>query len=578
MPQQSSPPEMTSEEGRGAKSTRVAVIGSGLPGLLVAFKLKRRGHKVTVFEELDATGGCCRTIETDGYLLEAGPQFLQSSCSVDALVIEVGLERDVCRCKRKVGCVAKDSKVHRIPQNPLEVLASSILGSTKSKCGDHVEPLRPLNSIAGLGFGKKFLLSGHIYQEATRSKTTGSQPFFRMGPPRPSNPAFLSFRRGMRTLPERLEEKVGEANILVSTQVDALERKENAASGRCEWEISYKSSKLFGGVGKSTFDAVVLALGLNRVKEIQFVEDGARTGLDWIPEERTRDVSLLVLGFAKPSAGGVWPHRAEGGRYNHLVVSRQNYASICRSFHTALFPGRGFGPKGASLVTVFLKHEKVRQMSEAEMLRGALREVKTYLGIGPAQGQTKPDLCHFVQWKDGLPIHSPSSLAKVCAAQDALEDMPGIFVMRSLAELAESGSPGSINSAVPHASTVASRVDAYAHQCSAQEERLRRAREKGNVVVLDDILQAQRKLRARTRERQKPQFDPLRPLSLADRAAKSARETPSSAQRRAQAQVESELNKEKALGRSERISALAEIRAEKLRAREKWRRRQQEDH
>ena len=42
--------------------------------------------------------------------------------------------------------------------------------------------------------------------------------------------------------------------------------------------------------------------------------------------------------------------------------------------------------------------------------------------------------------------------------------------------------------------------------------------------------------------------------------------------------MESELNKEKALGRSERISALAEIRAEKLRAREKWRRRQQEDH
>ena len=51
----------------------VIILGSGLTGLSAAVALKRRGIAVTVLESAARAGGAVQTEESDGFLVECGP-------------------------------------------------------------------------------------------------------------------------------------------------------------------------------------------------------------------------------------------------------------------------------------------------------------------------------------------------------------------------------------------------------------------------------------------------------------------------------------------------------------------------
>ena len=55
---------------------RVGIIGGGLAGLACAYRLKRRGIEATVFEASPRPGGRTRVERKDGFLLDAGAQYL----------------------------------------------------------------------------------------------------------------------------------------------------------------------------------------------------------------------------------------------------------------------------------------------------------------------------------------------------------------------------------------------------------------------------------------------------------------------------------------------------------------------
>src|SRR5204863_6672725 len=51
----------------------VAVVGAGIAGLVIAYRLARAGARVVVLEELDAPGGVIRSQRWEGALVEGGP-------------------------------------------------------------------------------------------------------------------------------------------------------------------------------------------------------------------------------------------------------------------------------------------------------------------------------------------------------------------------------------------------------------------------------------------------------------------------------------------------------------------------
>ena len=67
---------MTGHVGKVKNPENIAVIGAGIGGLCTAARLAKAGHKVTIFEASDRTGGKCRTEWIGRYAFDTGPSLL----------------------------------------------------------------------------------------------------------------------------------------------------------------------------------------------------------------------------------------------------------------------------------------------------------------------------------------------------------------------------------------------------------------------------------------------------------------------------------------------------------------------
>jgi monoamine oxidase len=85
----------SSDDPDAASSLRVVVVGSGLAGLVCAYRLTRAGADVTVYEAADHVGGRTRTVRgffADNRSAESGAEFVNSDHdALRALVRELGL-------------------------------------------------------------------------------------------------------------------------------------------------------------------------------------------------------------------------------------------------------------------------------------------------------------------------------------------------------------------------------------------------------------------------------------------------------------------------------------------------------
>lgn len=71
------------------------VVGGGIAGLMAAESLAASGASVVLLEASGRTGGLVRTVHRDGMVLEQGPQSLQATAPIGALVLRLGLGEQV---------------------------------------------------------------------------------------------------------------------------------------------------------------------------------------------------------------------------------------------------------------------------------------------------------------------------------------------------------------------------------------------------------------------------------------------------------------------------------------------------
>jgi len=67
---------MTSDVGRRTSDERIAIIGGGIGGLALAFRLIEAGTPpghITLFEARERCGGLIQSTRRDGFLIEHGP-------------------------------------------------------------------------------------------------------------------------------------------------------------------------------------------------------------------------------------------------------------------------------------------------------------------------------------------------------------------------------------------------------------------------------------------------------------------------------------------------------------------------
>ncbi len=104
---------------------RVAVVGGGAAGISAAFRLRRSGAQVTVFEADERVGGRCRTVTRAGFTLDVGAGAMPSTYTdVLALCDDLGI-RDEIELRGAVIGTLRDGAVHRIARrNPLTFLSA----------------------------------------------------------------------------------------------------------------------------------------------------------------------------------------------------------------------------------------------------------------------------------------------------------------------------------------------------------------------------------------------------------------------------------------------------------------------
>jgi protoporphyrinogen/coproporphyrinogen III oxidase len=107
---------------------RIAVVGGGLAGLSVAWRLRER-HDVVVYENAGYVGGNVRSQRFGRYVFDLGPNaFTSNATPLEQLVDEVGLrERTVPAQAAAKRYVYWNGRLHQVPLNPPQALSTQLI-------------------------------------------------------------------------------------------------------------------------------------------------------------------------------------------------------------------------------------------------------------------------------------------------------------------------------------------------------------------------------------------------------------------------------------------------------------------
>ncbi len=384
-------------------SKSIAVIGGGLTGLTAACRLHREGHRVTVFERTARPGGVIASHAEAGWLAEAGPNSIQETPEITALVNELGLARDrqVANPAARNRFIVRRGRLVPVPLSPPALLVSPLfslrarfkvlrellsrprLRTTDTSLASFVAAhfgqeivdygLNPL--VAGVYAGDPdklsaryafpnlwqlerrhgSLLRGFRAQAAerrARGESSGLVPI-------------ISFERGLQALPEALANALPPGSVRPGTQVTSL------IPGR-PWKIIASEGDT---VQSADFDAVLLALPAPALAQLVFgtLAERPLASLDHLPSP---PVSSLFLGFRRDQVR----HPLNG--FGALLPARERRSLLGVLFSSTLFPGRA--PDGHVALTVFvggMRQPDAGRLATPELLAAVLPDLRELLGI-----------------------------------------------------------------------------------------------------------------------------------------------------------------------------------------------------
>ena len=261
---------------------KVAVVGAGITGLAAAYymqkEIKEKGLPIELYliESSLRLGGQIQTVRRDGFVIERGPDsFLSRKVSMAKLAKEVGLEDQMVRNATGQSYVLVNEQLHPIPGGSIMGIPTEIAPFIKTElfswsgkiraAGDFVIGRSGIKEDQSLGqffrrrFGKEVvenlvepLLSGIFSGDIDRLSLHATYPQFyeverehrslmlgmKKTKPKTTTPQsasakregiFLTFRNGLESLVEAIEENLDVCNVMKGVKVENIERVEDKA-------------------------------------------------------------------------------------------------------------------------------------------------------------------------------------------------------------------------------------------------------------------------------------------------------------------------------------------------------------
>ncbi len=404
-------------------SKKIAVVGGGLTGLSAAWRLHRAGHRVTVFEKAPQVGGVIISTEKNGWLVEGGPNSLQETAEVAALITELGLgdQRSVVNPSAQKRFIVRGGQPIPVPLSPAGLLTSplfswrarlrvlfelctrprvrttdvNLASFVASHFGREIVDygLNPFVSGVYAGDPEKLsaryafpnlwqlerthgsLLRGFRVQAAerrARGEATGVVPI-------------ISFTHGLQTLPRALAAALPAGAVQTGATVTSL------IPGK-PWKLIWTRGD---EVWTEKYDAVILALPAVALAQLVFSTLGERTlaSLDHVPQP---PVSSLFLGFRREQVA----HPLDG--FGALVPAREQRSLLGVLFSSSLFAGRA--PAGHVALTVFaggMRQPETGRLDTATLLARVLPDLRELLGV-----TGEPVFSHHTFWPRAIPQYN----------------------------------------------------------------------------------------------------------------------------------------------------------------------------
>ncbi len=389
----------------------VAVIGGGVTGLVAALRLKEQGAAVTVYESSGTPGGVIRTVKSDGWVVDAGPNtILETSPELTRLVADLGLieDRVYAQPEARNRYIARGGRPLPLPTSAGAFLKTSLF-STAAKLRLMREPfirrgtaedetvadfvrrrigqefldyaINPF--VAGIFAGDPERLSvRHAFPKLRevearwgsliRGQFLGARERRRRGEVSKASAPMFSFHGGLSVLPDALHKALF-AEMLVNTTVTGLERRDG------NWVVKAQSGE---SAYENSYDAVLVAMPAWSVAALAGAASGGRpsapalaplVALDQVPHP---PVATVSLGFRRDDVA----HLLDG--YGVLVPAVEDHGILGALFVSTIFPGRA--PAGHVLLTCFLggtRSPATARLPQDEAVALALRDLDTLLGL-----------------------------------------------------------------------------------------------------------------------------------------------------------------------------------------------------
>lgn len=420
-------------------SKKIAVIGGGISGLVAAFKLKRAGVDVTLFESGGSVGGNIKTVKTDGYLYEEGPNSTLASVELLELLDELGIRGEIAQPSpaAKKRYIVKNGKLVALPAGPGGLLKGDVF-SAKARFRLLKEPFiasrSPLDESVASFFerrlGKEIVdfavdpfISGIYAGDPAKLSIRSAFPkLFQMERDHGSllraglfgksdktkvipkgTPRSITFKGGMETLSQALHDQLVDV-VRLNAKIETIARDDTASYSIAE----------NGNV--ENFDALIIST-------TAYVASTLLAPLDSVlADELSRiyypPVCIVYTGFRHAQV------KADVAGFGFLVPGGENRNILGSLWTSSVFEGRA--PAGHHLFTTFVggsRRAALCDTSDEELITSVLDELRSIIG---AEGE--PEFVAIKRWKKAIPQYN-IGYERVPAAVDSFKlKNPGIFL------------------------------------------------------------------------------------------------------------------------------------------------------
>jgi len=407
---------------------KIAVIGGGITGLTAAFYLDKYARErhlpldVVLIESSLRLGGKIQTLRKDGFIIERGPEsFIDHENGMMELTKHIGIENEVVTNKKGQTYVAVGGHLYPIPNGILfggspivpSLLTSGIvsLSGKFRAAGDLVLPKTRENKDEPIGdffrrrFGKEVvenlvepLLAGTFAGDIDRLSIQSMFPeiyelekqyrslIYGM---KKTNFSFLSsqmkgyqtFKNGLETLVEKLEEQLPSKTILKGVKVESIDKLQDGTL-----------QIYFNNIAPLKCHGVIVTTSLNEAKNM-FHHYGM---FNEIPDMNYATIATVTMAFE-----GVNCEKYKDAISFYFARNSDISITTCTwSNHK----WDNVAPEGYDLLRTYIGRvgdEAIVELSDADIEKTVLRDLEKSLGI-----TQKPAFTVVSRWKQSMPQYT----------------------------------------------------------------------------------------------------------------------------------------------------------------------------